>query len=547
MPGEDLFNQQSREFLDWLKSRGVEISPKIDIHDYRDSLQGRGIIALEDIKEDETIFTIPRGAVLSVDADLQQKFASKVPEILELDNWMSLMLYMIYQGGLSDGEFAPYFAVLPKEFSTLMYWEQTEAEELLAGSTLVTKIGKEEAEESFRTKLLPIIEAHKDVFEGIDVSVDAFHRMGSLIMSYSFDVNRFTPEKDTAMEEEKEDDDEAHHMSIDMSVDGAEAPDSESEGDESHDLIEVQEEVDDDSDDEEEFPVKAMVPLADTLNAHSKLCNAHLCQEGNSLVMRATSDIPKGAQVYNTYGDFPNGDLLRRYGYVETGGTDSDIVEIKIEDIVSAVEQAASSTKFPVKEGAVMELVSQLAEWEDDILEIVDDSYDVQLNGTPGSDIMVLISYLTFATVRNKDYKALKRSLKAPSATPENNRKILKRFITDMAKNSAKGLVFKESLPIWQTICTDRIAKYPKEIQSGSFKQEETASSKERVILSHKGMANEVLAGEVRILQKCLEWVNDAQTIPIEDLEYQPKDAAGSKRKIGYGPKGNEKKAKRRA
>lgn len=542
----DEFHEQNTAFLEWLRNRGVDISPKIGIHDYRQAKQGRGIIALDDIQEDEAIFTIPRGSVLSVDADTRQEFAAKVPEILELDTWMSLILYMIYHTGRKDSEFAPYIAVLPQKFSTLMYWDQKEVSELLTGSTIVNKIGKEEAEESFRTNLVPIFEAHRDVFDGIDVSVDAFHRMGSLIMSYSFDVNRYTPDKDTSMSnDQEEDDDEANHMSLDMSTNEEPHPqESDSEDDGIHTSFEVEETIEDDENDDEDFPVKAMVPLADTLNAHSKLCNAHLCQEDDLLVMRATSNIPKGTQVYNTYGDFPNGDLLRRYGYVEAGGTDSDIVEITIANIVSAVDEATSSSKFSTKEGYVMELVDQLAVWEDDILEIVDDSYDIQMNGTPSSDILVLISFLTFAIFRSKEYKAMKRSLKAPSATPENNRKTLKRMIGSLAKYAGKGVLFGESRSIWQTLCSQRLAQYPTKFQTEPENSLAEASV-DKVVLSHSGMAHEVLAGEIRILKNCLEWVNQAPIVGVEDLEIIPKDSAGSKRKFGYGAEVQDKKQKR--
>lgn len=531
----DTFDQDTTAFLEWLKARGVVISPKIAIHDYRSAHQGRGIIAVEEIKEDEALFTIPRSAVMSIDADTQKSFAKLVPEIDELDGWMGLILYMIYHSGNPNSEFAPYFNVLPKEFSTLMFWSQQESVNLLKGSTLVNKIGKEEAERSFHERLGPIFAAHPDVFEGIDTSVDAFHRMGSLVMSYSFDVNKYTPDNDTAMHEDDSEgaDHDTSHMSIDA-PDGSEQPhehheseQSDSEGDESHEVIEVAGDIDlSDDEDEEDFPVKAMVPLADTLNAHSKLCNAHLCQESGVLVMRATEDIPKGAQVYNTYGDFPNGDLLRRYGYVEAGGTDSDILEITISDIVSAVELAAAqSLKAPPKDGVVMEYVNQLAEWEHDILEIVDDSYEIQLTGTPGTEILVLISFLTLAVFRNKDYKALKRTIKAPSATEETTHKILKHLIKSLAKQAATGVLFKEAIPIWQNIYNARIEQYPTEaVTTTTSDPVEPVSSSDRVVvLSHSDMATEVLAGEIRILKRCIEWINSAPTVSVDSLELQQK------------------------
>jgi SET domain-containing protein 6 len=61
--------------------------------------------------------------------------------------------------------------------------------------------------------------------------------------------------------------------------------------------------------------------------------------------MRSIRAIPKGQQIYNTYGNLPNSDLLRRYGYVIPDSRD-DIVEIPFEMIVETV---SSLTKEEVE------------------------------------------------------------------------------------------------------------------------------------------------------------------------------------------------------
>jgi SET domain-containing protein 6 len=52
--------------------------------------------------------------------------------------------------------------------------------------------------------------------------------------------------------------------------------------------------------------------------------------------MRSIRAIGKDEQIYNTYGNLPNADLLRRYGYVIPGSRD-DIVEIGVELIIEVV------------------------------------------------------------------------------------------------------------------------------------------------------------------------------------------------------------------
>ena len=54
--------------------------------------------------------------------------------------------------------------------------------------------------------------------------------------------------------------------------------------------------------------------------------------------MRSIQPIAKGEQIYNTYGNLPNADLLRRYGYVISGSRD-DLVEISAELITKSISR----------------------------------------------------------------------------------------------------------------------------------------------------------------------------------------------------------------
>jgi SET domain-containing protein 6 len=91
---------------------------------------------------------------------------------------------------------------------------------------------------------------------------------------------------------------------------------------------EKKEDDDVDSDDEEEDQgIIAMVPMADMLNHRTGFNNARLFHEPEALQMRAIKDIKAQDQVYNTYGDLCNGDLLRKYGFVDDPN-EHDIVEI---------------------------------------------------------------------------------------------------------------------------------------------------------------------------------------------------------------------------
>jgi len=121
-----------------------------------------------------------------------------------------------------------YFALLPTSFSSLMHWP-VEDLSLLEGSLVLTKIGKDEADEEYAEVLRPFVEAYPDVFGASeDYSLELFHWMGSLILSRSFHV-----ESGEAQDEDEEED-------------------SDDEDEEREDVGDV-----------------AMVPLADLLNARS--------------------------------------------------------------------------------------------------------------------------------------------------------------------------------------------------------------------------------------------------------------------------------------
>lgn len=123
-------------------------------------------------------------------------------------------------------------------------------------------------------------------------------------------------------------------MDVDGSGDSGEAVDKESSGRDSDD-----EEIEDTSD-------IAMVPMADILNARYDSVNAKLFYEKHDLHMVTTKPIKAGEQIFNTYGDLPNSDLLRRYGHVDLVpcphlkgalGNPQDVVEIRADLVVNVV------------------------------------------------------------------------------------------------------------------------------------------------------------------------------------------------------------------
>ncbi|GAA5801774.1 hypothetical protein HPULCUR_007227 [Helicostylum pulchrum] len=283
------FEEQGKVFCQWLESNGATLNKDIAIKDYRSEGAGRGVVATNDIKEGDLLFSLPRNILLSQLTTSLKDLDGIGKEYLELPGWSPLILSLMYESQKQDSFWKPYFDVLPRNFSTPMFWDQQDLKEL-DGTDIVSKIGKEDAEATYERDIKPIVEKYSDIFDKNVHNLDLYHLCGSLIMSYSFN-----DELQKAEKEQKEE----------------EAEDSEEEEEE----------------EEEEQGLISMVPMADLLNHKTGYNNARLFHEQDSLQMKAIKNIAKGEQIYNTYGDLCNADLLRKYGFVDDIN-EFDIVEL---------------------------------------------------------------------------------------------------------------------------------------------------------------------------------------------------------------------------
>ena len=75
--------------------------------------------------------------------------------------------------------------ILPTQFDTPMFWNEEELAQL-KGTEVLPRIGKQKSEEQYSQILLPLIKAHPHLFNLEKCGIDTFHRMGSLVLAYSF-------------------------------------------------------------------------------------------------------------------------------------------------------------------------------------------------------------------------------------------------------------------------------------------------------------------------------------------------------------------------
>lgn len=62
--------------------------------------------------------------------------------------------------------------------------------------------------------------------------------------------------------------------------------------------------------------------------------------------MIALKPIMKGEQIFNDFGQLPRSDLLRRYGYITDQYKRWDVVEISIDDVVTAAAEHNNLNKI---------------------------------------------------------------------------------------------------------------------------------------------------------------------------------------------------------
>jgi N-lysine methyltransferase SETD6 len=460
---EDSFGDKSEAFIRWLQQNGTIISPKIDLVDLRSQGAGRGVVAKEDIDDDAELFSIPRASCLTTET-------SNMPDEIQLlveDPWLGLITAMVYeyQQG-ADSAWKAYFDLLPSTFDTLMYWSEEQLK-WLEGSAVINKIGKSGADLAFKETVLPVLRQHAQTLKIESASDEQLlalcHRMGSIILAYAFDLEQSTPSNMDNKDQE----------------DGWE------------------------EDEMEEVTYKAMVPLADMLNADADCNNAKLYYEEDKVVMKSVRPIKTGDEIFNDYGPLPSSDLLRRYGYITEHYAKYDVVEVALQ----LVKDVASAT---------LELDSKEVESRMQYLDkqgLLEDGYDIS-HATSSEDeppqfsdeLCILVNTLAYA---QPDFDSAKRKGKLP-----------------------KPVLSTDSALLLRTILSEREKDYALALETHAL-AEEQVSSLDADSIKRLKMAQHVVQGELAVL---------SAAIAVLDAQVETTETAGGKRKDAPTSNGNTTK-----
>ncbi|KAK7692209.1 hypothetical protein QCA50_003833 [Cerrena zonata] len=461
---------------------------------------GRAAIASRDIPEGYTLFEIPRGLTLSLrTSSLPEKFGISAWRKHGLhQGWAGLILCMMWEESLQElSNWSGYLSILPSSFDTPMFWSEEELAEL-KGTAVVDKIGRGDAERDYHEKVTPAIRSRLDLFppnvHDKFFSVEQYHVMGSRILSRSFRVEPW------GKEEGEEDDEEE---------DGAEANTSTDNAMDVDELVERRhpekgqlepEEASDEEDDEiEDTADIAMVPMADMLNARFESENAKLFYEEEVLKMITTKEIQAGEQIWNTYGDLPNSDLLRRYGHVDVvtlrpplagEGNPADVVEIRADLVVETVSSRA--------QGNVQNRVDWWLERADD------DAFVAESDCEVPKELISLVHLLLLPEV---DWLKLHAQEKLP-----------------------KGKLTPEVLPVVIEVLQRRLTAYPTSLE------EDVTLLEDPTLSTNKRNAIVVRVGEKRILQCTLERIQALQQSAGGNPDKKRKDTGPTRH-----PGGNKK------
>ncbi|KAJ8247385.1 hypothetical protein GJAV_G00245780 [Gymnothorax javanicus] len=290
-----------QNFLCWCEKVGLTLSDKVYLST-EGTVAEYGMLARMDIEEGEVIFSIPRTALLfqgttKVKATLEEGKMS----LESASGWVPLLLALMWEYTSPESHWRPYLSLWPdlKVLDHPMFWTGEERARLLQGTGILEAVDKDLAniEREYSDIVLPFIRRHPDLWDPKKHTLELYKRLVAFVMAYSF--------QEPLLEEEEEEEEEE-------------------EG-------------------KREVNCPMMVPMADMLN-HVSNHGAHLEFAPDILKMVSVRRIERGEEVFNTYGEMANWQLLHMYGFAEPYPHNSnDTADIQMSTIYKAAVQASKS------------------------------------------------------------------------------------------------------------------------------------------------------------------------------------------------------------
>ena len=324
-------------FCSWMAEHSVEWNTSVL------SIQGTSpgtlsIIASKDIEERTDLACIPKEACITI-------YTTGITDILaeeELAGGLGLTIAVWYEKGIGESsKWSGYFNSIQDREYLPVFWCKEELE-YLEGTEVDPNVcvqgDAEDIQDDYEQHVAPLLEKYTDTFGLMsDTSVESFMKAASLVASRAFAVDedhgdgvvpladvfnhkvsivkltneyRIHGAEDTSADDEEEENNEGvvAERSEDQDVIGAEGSPSASSS----------------SDSATFFPEPCAIPADDLTicgmtHANGNNLQLHIAiiddSDNDCLQIIAASSIKQGEEVFNTYGELGNAELLKKYGF----------------------------------------------------------------------------------------------------------------------------------------------------------------------------------------------------------------------------------------
>ncbi|KAI8923247.1 hypothetical protein BC831DRAFT_43031 [Entophlyctis helioformis] len=405
----------------WFKRNGIAYDrERISI---RTSPSGSySVVALQDLPEDElgsVLCAIPKDAVLSV----RNTGIADILEEAGITGLLGLSIAVMFERSKgAESPWADYLDSLPPHEDIPLFWTKAQLAEL-KGTSTSRRVASDlkQLREEYNDTILPLVKEHSDVFVVAKSTYDDFAAATSLVTSRAFQVddyhgNSMVPladlfnhrtdgehvhfetngdvcvhcgsNGDCACEMFDEDGDEEEEDDEDAEWEDEEDEDEQHVGagkkhshahshadggccdhDHGHGHGRGDETEDDDDDDAASCPSELYDEEGDseddTMGTDMENDADFIPNTGGDMIeMVVYTPFSKGDEVYNTYGDKSNTDLLNRYGFVEMNNPYTTVT-IDIETVTARVAEGmpnpmAIQDRLEYLEGEFQEVMGEV-------------------------------------------------------------------------------------------------------------------------------------------------------------------------------------------
>jgi hypothetical protein len=320
-------------FVSWMNKNNFDIHPNVQLR-YTDAYQGHGVFASGKIECDAKLFQVPKSCMMTW---MTSALRRRMPK-LKLPGWNRLILAMMYENSLSSSFWRPYLDILPMKLNTPVFWTEDQLE-CLSGCSIQEHIGAKKILSDYNKHIVPLLTKAELYPQGKPsssikeefFSFDQYRRFGSLIMAYSFSDDdgdiAMVPMADMLNHKTGSNNARLYFDQEDGSIHQEEKGKKDDEIGGNDGILKKDEKVPSSS----SSLVNALVPPSKKPKKSEK----------NYLHMRSRRAIEAEEELYNTYGNLPDSELLRKYGYCEELGKNRwNDIEIPVSLVISEASSA---------------------------------------------------------------------------------------------------------------------------------------------------------------------------------------------------------------